>query len=136
MTLRDDLLPVFEGARQLIQDFGLRQHRIWIRAGQWSTNETLLGALTNTDVELLPRPKVRELGPNRLEASKITPEFATGGWDPLDLLPDAAPGSDFYFVVRNPRGDLNPYALIDVNATKNFTFTLVLERLDLASPNF
>lgn len=136
MALREDLLPVFEDARQLIQDFGLRQHRVWVRLGTWSTGEIHLGTLTNTSTEILPRPKCRPLGPSRLEVSKITPNHTTGGWEPDDLLPAIVAGQDFYFVVRGPDGTDVPHALVGVDSTRNFTFTLTLERLPRAMPDF
>lgn len=135
MALRDDLLPVFEDARQLIQDFGLRRVRIIVRLGAWSTGETHLGALTNTDSEILPRPKVERRG-GELIVSKITPSFATGGWEPADLQPAIAAGQDFYLVAIGDDGNQKPYRLKSVNLTKSFGYTLTLEQIDLVEPEY
>lgn len=135
-TLRDNILPIINAGRKLVQDLGLRQHRIWVRLGDWSTGEVHLGTLANSSTEILPRPKVKQLGPNRIELSKITPTFTGGGWAPDDLLPAIEAGQDFYFVVRGPDGTDVPHALVEVDSTRNFTFTLVLERLPRASPHF
>jgi hypothetical protein len=134
MTLRDDLLPVFEDVRGLVQDLGLRQTRVWKRLGEWSGGEIHLGDLTNTDTEITPRPFVRAVGQN-LQVTKITPEFDDGGWSTEDLSPATANATDFYYVVQFPDGSLEPYRLVDLDASKNFTLALTLEPLNLNRPD-
>ena len=136
MTIVSDNLPTIEAGRQLLVDAGLRNHRVYLRAGVWDGGEIHLGTLTDTDVEITPRPKVKEAGPSSLTVTNITPVYPGGGWDPSTILPDVASGSDYYFVVTNPRGDSLPYAVTDINSTSPFRVTLTLTRLEPASPNY
>lgn len=135
-TLRDSVLPIINGGRSLVQSLGLRQHRIWVRVGSWSADEVHLGNLNVADVEIVPRPKCKHLGSSRLEVSKITPNHTTGGWEPDELLPALEAGQELYFVVRGPDGADVLFTLVEVIAVKNFTYTLILERLPKALPDF
>ena len=135
-TIVSRALKPLERGRQLLEDAGLRNHRVYLRAGVWDGGEIHLGALTNTDVEITPRPKVKEAGPSSLTVTNVTPVYPGGGWDPSTILPAIASGSDYYFVVTNPRGDSLPYAVTDINSTSPFRVTLTLTRLEPSSPNY
>jgi len=135
MTLRDDLLPVFQNVRQLVQDLGLRQTRVFVRIGAWS-EEIQRGDLTVTDTEILPRPKVAHSG-RALIVSKITPQFDGGGWAPRELQLDIEAGKDFYFIVQRPDGGLGKWHLAaEPNIVKNFGYELTLMPLDRDAPDF
>lgn len=134
MALRDDLLPVIDSARQLVQDFGLRQVRVWMRRGQWDGGEIHLGELVNGDTEIVPRPKVVEQGP-RLRVTKVTPAFTGGGFSPSDLQPSVEAAADFHFVVMKPDGALRAYYLADISTEKNFSYELTLAPIDATSPD-
>lgn len=130
MALREDLLPVFNNARQLVQDFGLRQSRVWVRQRARNSGEQYLGDITDTDVEILPRPKVEELDPTRLQVSRITPDYGTGGYSTADLMPAQVAGTERYFLVQvGDDGPKIPYQCVAINEYKNFGITLTLERL-------
>lgn len=135
MALREDLLPVFNAARTLIQDFGLRTSRVWVRRGSWDGGEIHLGSLENEDTEILPRPKVEPVGSHSLKVSRITPDHATGGWTPQELNPPMVAGEDSHFVVRMPDGGTRPYRLVEINQTRNFGYELILQALDRANPD-
>lgn len=136
MTLRSSLLPVFTSARQLIQDLGLRQHRVFIRTRAWSADEVHLGTVTETDVEILPRPKVKQLGNGRWEISKVTPSYSGGGWTPEQLLPTAGEGEDVTIILRGPDGIDHRFRVAEVNPTGNFGYTLYLDELERSRPDF
>ena len=136
MALRDDLLPVFDDVRQLIQDFGLRQSRVWVRQRAYSAGEQHLGDITNTDVEITPRPKVEEMDPTTLKVSRITPDYGTGGYTTADLMPAQAAGTERYFLVQvGTDGPKIPYRCIAIDERKNFGITLTLERLVHEQPD-
>ena len=136
MALRDDLLPVFNNARQLVQDFGLRQSRVWVRQRAYSAGEQHLGDITDADVEILPRPKVEEMDPTTLKASRITPDYGTGGYTTADLLPAQVAGTERYYLVQvGPDGPKIPYRCIGIDEHKNFGITLMLERLVHEQPD-
>ena len=136
MALRDDLLPVIDNARQLIQDLGLRTSRVIIRMGRWSTGETKLGALTNTDTEILPRPKVRDQLDGKVLVTGITPDYTTGGWAPADLQPAIEAGAEYYFIVIGPDGNQTPFLLALADIRRNFGYSLLLAPLEPTQPDF
>lgn len=135
MTLRDEVLPIIDAARSLIQDFGLRQTRVFRRNGQWDGGEIHLGNLTNTDTEILPRPKVEDTG-RGLKVSKVTPSYGAGGFTPEQLRPSESVGLDHHYLVIKPDGTGRPYFLAECNFTKNFGYELALEPLDRDQPGF
>ena len=61
MTLRDDLIPVVDGARALVGDLGLRPREVKIRTiARTGTGLAAIGTETTTDVTLEPTPRVRD----------------------------------------------------------------------------
>jgi hypothetical protein len=135
MALRDDLLPVFYEARQLIQDFGLRTHRVFIRTYQWSGPRPNQGDRTTvSDVEILPRPRVRETE-DGYTVDKITPETSLGGYALSDLIPTPNAKRQVVFVVVDPDGNerecLTAPGQAAVNTERNFGYSL---RLTTNSP--
>ena len=136
MTLRTDLLPVFEDSRQLIEDLGLRQYRVWRRLGVWDGGEALLGTLTETDVELTPRPKVTQPQYGWLKVTGITPSFATGGWTPGQLQPDVAEATEFYYVTLGPDGVYDAHRFHGIDLSKNFKYEMMLQRISRARPDY
>lgn len=109
MTLRASLLRAVNAARKIPQQLGVRTVRVWIRSSV-RTLPALIpgGSTTNIDVELDPRPAVRELDSvdpsywgaeaagltsgvafaDLYEIGPITPEHGSGGysWDELRPL--------------------------------------------------
>lgn len=135
MSVVDDNLPTIDAGRQLLTDFGLRTTRVFVRVGTWDENEALLGNLTNSDTELLPRPKVVDIGNGNLTVTNITPQYVGGGWEPSDVAPAIAAGRDFYFIVRGPDSNDRPYALGVVNVRSPFRYTLTLQPLTRVRPD-
>lgn len=135
MSVVDDNLPTIDAGRQLLTDFGLRTTRVFVRVGTWDENEAFLGNLTNADTELLPRPKVVDIGNGNLTVTNITPQYVGGGWEPSDVAPAIAAGRDFYFIVRGPDGNDRPYALGVANVRSPFRYTLTLQPLTRVRPD-
>lgn len=109
-TLRDNLLSVVDGLRQLPQAFGLRRYAVTIRRRLWSGAFIGDGTPTNVDIVLTPIPRVRNsfatasLRPDVLQyllangnvvddriykIDRITPAYVnngvTGGYTPQQL---------------------------------------------------
>lgn len=99
MSIRSDLLSVVDELRAIpsSSDFDLRRYRVVLRTRTWAGGKPGLGAITDADTEILPRPKVRPLTPKEVADSggsyqdgdfmveKITPRYTsptTGGWTP------------------------------------------------------
>ncbi len=134
-TVVEDNLPTIDAGRALLQEFGLRPVRVFMRTKVWSAAERHLGTLTESDVELLPRPKVK--GDNqRLTVTNVTPRYTGGGWTPEMLQPDLQAGYDHVFIVQQPDGALNAYRLAKVDQLSPFRYTLELEALERAEPDF
>lgn len=130
MALREDLLPVFYEARQLIQDFGLRTHRVLLRTYQWSGPRVGQGDRTvASEVEILPRPRVRETE-DGYTVDKLTPETTLGGYSLSDIVPSRVAGRQMVFVVVDPDGNerecLPAHGHTAVNTERNFGYSLRL----------
>lgn len=136
MTLRTDLLPVFDDARQIMQDFGLRTTRVTIRVRTWSGGKVKLGTPTDVDTEILPRPRVRELDTRRVKVDKITPQHATGGYSRQQLRPDDAAGLEYFYRLVTPDGVTRDYALTELDTSRNFGYELTLTELDRGGPTW
>lgn len=65
MTVRDDLVPVVDSARQVIADMGLRRHEVIVQRRIWSGAQLGLGTVTTQELILTPTPKVSDV-PERL----------------------------------------------------------------------
>lgn len=109
MSLRDELLPVIEEAYGLLEEFGLRKVRVWIRAEASTQPYGTGGVVVGSDVEITPRPRVAkaqgqpgffgaELSAaydgraerRRFTVGPIVRKHAAGGVTVEDLFPAAA----------------------------------------------
>jgi len=66
VTLRDDLIPVVDEARGLINDLGFRRHAVTVRTTTWSGAKPGLGSKSVVELVLSPPPKVRGISSRRL----------------------------------------------------------------------
>jgi len=129
-TLRDDLLPVLRDGRQLIQDLGLRPYRVVVRTRTWSGSKVRLGTPTDSDLEIVPRPKVTEKdGDALLSVEKID----LGTYTLSQLNPSDVAGVEFYYSVTGPNGEF-PYSLKSIDTSPRFGFRMILETLNRKRP--
>ena len=135
-TLRTGLLPVFDSARTLIDNLGLRTTRVIRRTKAWSGGQVGLGTLTTTDIELVPRPKVRDAGPGMVTVGPITPAFAGGGYDADDLKPSETASQDVIWILIGADGEETPYRLAGSDSRRAFRYMLTLQELDREDPSF
>jgi hypothetical protein len=136
VTLRDGLLPVFESARTLIDNLGLRTTRVIRRTRTWSGGEVGLGDLVETDLELAPRPKVRNGGPGLVIVGPVTPEYAGGGYGPDDLAPDQTAAQEVIWILVGADGEEMPYRWAATDSRRAFRYMLTLAALDDEDPRF
>lgn len=138
MSLREDILPVFYQARQLIEDLGLRTHRLLIRTYTWSGGTANSGTRSVlAEVEIAPRPKIYETATGYTVA-KITPAFPGGGYTMADFDPRHVDGRQAVFVVVDPDGNERPCIYEPgaeaLNTERNFGYSLKLRHLDRRTP--
>lgn len=136
MSLRTGLLPVFRSTRQLVANLGLRTCRVTIRTRTWSGGKVRLGAPSDSDLELLPRPRVREIDQRRIKVDKITPQFSGGGYTRQQLRPDDLTSTEYYYIVVTPDGVSRNYTLENLDTARNFGYELTLIQLDRSSPTW
>jgi hypothetical protein len=141
-TLRESFLGLVDGARELVDDYGLRTHGLTIRTRTWA-GEIGRTSYTDSDLVIDPRPKIREVKMSEIASSggmlssgdlvvtKITPAFGGVGYTGSQLRP---PGADnvqhIYLVTDGPAA--GEYALHETSFTKNFEYGLVLRRTNVS----
>lgn len=62
-TLRDELIPVIDEARGVMDELGLRVRRVAHVVRTWSGAEVGAGTVTEVTTELSPAPRVRQVSP-------------------------------------------------------------------------
>jgi hypothetical protein len=135
VTLRDDLLPVVDTARTFIDSLGLRTTRVILRRKTWSANEVGLGDRVDTDLELEPRPKVREAGPGRVTVGPITPSYPGGGYTIAQLAPFLGEDEDSIWILVDDDGTERPYRWAGMDDKRAFRIMVTLESLDREDPH-
>lgn len=58
-NIRDDLIVCVDDARAVVDDCGLRQHDMKVRTRTWAGTQAGDGVVTETDITLTPRPRLR-----------------------------------------------------------------------------
>jgi hypothetical protein len=140
MTLREDLLPVFERvARQIPVDLGLRTRTVKRQIVRWDGGHVGAGTEAVLDeIEITPAPKVRTADENTLRVGPITPSYGSGatagGYTPERLNPrDLQADQELRYEVTGPDGTML-YRLVKIDDTRAFGYTLILECLDRSPP--
>lgn len=141
MALREDLLPVVnDAARQLMVDLGLRTHTLTVRLKTWASGRIGLPHDDDANVDLLitPAPKIREVSSREIASSggafqqgdllvtKITPDYAGGGYTPAELAPAADGSQEIIYLVAGPNA--GEYTLAGSDFSRNFEYRLTLRR--------
>lgn len=136
MALRDDLLPTVEAARGIADDLGLRTTRVYVLRRSWSSGDARMGEATDTEFEIVPRPKVKELGGGVVLVGPITPEHSAGGYAPSELLPADVDGVEHLYKLVGPSGDVELFRLAAVEPRRPFRYMLTLQTLNRVAPTF
>lgn len=67
--------------------FDILTTKVEVVTRTWSGVRVNVGTATDSRVEILPRPRVRESGDGVIVIDRIQPRSALGGYAPTDLLP-------------------------------------------------
>jgi hypothetical protein len=130
MTLRDDVLPLVNMGRQIVDDLGLRTTTVALRTRTWSSGVVGRGTTTDVDVEITPRPKVERRGDLDLLVGPITPAFSLGGYTVEQLNGVDTAGVERLFVVTGPSNVNRLYVLHRIEAEEPFRYMLWLSLFD------
>ncbi len=142
MSFRDDILAdvVMANIPLLGPDgFDVHTSRVLIRSYTWpvsanGSREVGLGVPTVSEIEILPRPKVRDVGNQGLRVSLIIPQNANGGYSPEQLKPADADGFKYAWIVIGPDGVERGYVPTDIDTREPFFYSVDLIPLDRAIP--
>lgn len=119
MSIVDDVKPILDEARAIIDDVGLREFRVFVRTTDWTGNRPGIDTKTTTLRELTVarggKPKVVVLNPQAVVASggelgdviyevTLTPKYPGGGVEPSDLTPlvDSSVRREVHYLVIGP----------------------------------
>lgn len=132
MSLRTDLIPCIDDARQVIEDLDLRVHLVVIRTRTWDGPQRGEGAKSDADLTISPRPLVSYPSPRLIAArpgkfekgdrvvSKITRTLAESDMDDSGLS-----GVQERFVLIN--GD--EFRVVGRVEVHNFEYKLQVRRM-------
>lgn len=138
MSFRTELLKAVVKLRELPGPTQLDVYvtRVIVRTRSWSGGEVKLGHPTDADIELFPRPKVRNVGEGSrvVTVGPITPSNAAGGYTLAQLNPSEHDSVESYYILIGPDGVSRPYKLTQIDQKRAFRYTLVLESLDRRMP--
>lgn len=140
MTLRDELLPVVNDARTLVDGLGLRSFAVRVEVRSWSGARIGAGVLTTpSTLTLEPRPRVRDVSAREVASSGgtlrtsdrritgITPAHAGGGYTPEQLRPAITGQQERVYVLTGEDGE-SEWELVEASFDRPFGHELVLRR--------
>jgi hypothetical protein len=140
-TLRDDVLPIVDLGRQIIDDLGFRQFSFEIVTRTWSSGKIGSGTPTDTSRTIAPNPKaVEQENGKKLLVGPLTPAYTAGvggGYTPTDLRAGDAAGVQVRWKITGPfsSGKTSVWAVVsNLDTGKPLRYMLTLSILDRDSP--
>lgn len=158
MTIRDACLPIFESARVLLADVGLRRFDVTMRVVVWSGQTVGEGTKTTTDTPLRiqgKRPGVRRVKQDDVIASggtyedldlrigPFTPAFtgaagpiASGGLDPVAFNPAANTSTrEVYYKLTGPGMESGAwFKKVGQQSDSAFSYYLTVRKIATGAP--
>ena len=132
MTLRTDLIPVVDEARDLIDDLGLRLYTVQTVTRTWSGARRGEGTATDVAVTLSPTPKVSDPPPRRnpelggrTEVGERQVSRISASYDVDDLTGGALGASQEFFWLL----DGVPYRVVGIPEKRAFEWRVQLARM-------
>jgi hypothetical protein len=110
--------------------FDILTSRVFVRVRTWAGTtegaEARAGTVTTSDVEILPRPRVRHTSPGSITIGPIQPECAVGGILLSDLLSvkDVKGREGVIFKIIDPLGNTQQYVADDIDGTMALHYTI------------
>lgn len=137
-TLRDDVLPIVDLGRQIIDDLGFRQFRFEILTRTWSSGKIGSGTASDSYRTISPNPKaVEQEGGRKLLVGPLTPSYGGGGYTPSELRAGDTAGTQTRWKVTGPfsSGKTSVWAVVsNIDTSKPLRYMLTLSILDRDSP--
>jgi hypothetical protein len=139
VSILDDLRELAAAIRDVVpESLNLRDSRVYVRTRTWTGNVVQLGECIDSDVEILPRPLVKETGGDgSLRVGPVTPAYVastSGGTAYADLTDSSlAHGQERLFVVTGPEGE-RLYRLTGLDTSRDFSWFLNLTGLERVQP--
>lgn len=140
MTLRDELLPVVNDARALVDELGLRLFSVRVEVRQWSGARVGSGIVAVSEsLQLSPSPRVRDVSAREVASSGgtlrtgdrrltgITPAHAGGGYTPAQLRPTVVSQQERVYVLTGEDGE-SEWELVEASFDRPFGHELVVRR--------
>jgi len=93
-----------------------------------------LGTPTVTEVTITPRPKVEDIGNQRLRVSRIVQPNPAGGYSHAQLRPSDADGFEYQYIVTGPDGVERAYTVEDIDTRGPIFYEVTLAPLDRKIP--
>jgi len=133
MTLRDDLQPVIDDARGLVEDLGLRSYTVTVRTRTWTGAAPGLGTSSDVDLVLDPAPKVREptarhlfAEPGRYQKGDIVVSRISRDYTEAQLTGGTLTAAQEVFWVVDQGGSSQVYAVVGQPEKRNFEWRVHL----------
>ncbi len=139
MTFREDLLPCLDAIQEIAGAgcLDVRTNRLFVIERRTNTGNSELGSVQDCEVEVLPRPMIRERNKGReLIVKPVHQKYVdiiqgattvSGGRDARDLNPDDRDGVCIVFRVEGPNA--GEYTMTDFSAARPFRQVLILRRI-------
>lgn len=135
---RADWLELTNAIRYIPSDpvFDILTTKVVVRTRVWSV-EVGTGTYTETDIEILPRPRVREQGDDTIVIDRIQPQCPSGGYTPQQLVPanplDAV--TETFWILTAADGVERKYTQAMFVTDKALHYSIVLSGRDLRFPH-
>jgi hypothetical protein len=141
MSFRTDILR--DVVTPLMALPGPTGYDIWttevtIRSRQYPSSpggaDARLGTPTATTITITPRPKVEEIGNQRLRVSRIVTSNSAGGYTPAQLVPSDADGFEYAYILTGPDGVARQYHAEAIDTRSPFFYEVTLMALERPIP--
>lgn len=129
---RDAFLKIAAKIRKIPSSgaFDILTSRVFVRVRTWTGTtegpEARAGAVATSDVEVLPRPRVRHLAPGSVKIGPIQPFCSVGGVLLADLLnaKDVKGTERVIFKIIDPLGNTRQYVADDLDSSMALHYTV------------
>jgi len=115
--------------------FDILTTKVVVRTRVWSV-EVGVGTYVDTDLEILPRPRVREQGDDTIVIERIQPQCPSGGYTPQQLVPanplDAV--TETFWLLTAADGVERKYTQASLITDKALHYGIVLAGRDVRYP--
>lgn len=134
---RADWLELTNAIRYIPSDpvFDILTTKVVVRTRVWSV-AVGVGTYVDTDLEILPRPRVREQGDDAIIIDRIQPQCPSGGYTPQQLVPANPLDSvtETYWLLTAADGVERKYTVASLITDKALHYGIALAGRDVRYP--